>query len=379
MREAENTLFKSFVLCETTFEQIEAMPEDMQLKYYRMISLYGLYGILPELEGIELALWIPMRDLIRHSKCGHNGWTEKQSKRGRNGGAPLGNTNAQKKQPVDNQTTQNNVNNQTIKTIKTSHNDNDNDNVNANENINGNDNGKKRVHGDQSDQAVEPSVATVLEKPPSFLEESFSEKSENPEEPAQAKPDPKLKASETPETMLEPELRPKPGEPIPLWFRHRNSAATSPPDSALHPGLINVSRWFEDLRYYWNETMRDLKQFYSRSPAQLDYDSREIMLAAFSAFPDTAVVKRAIDNYHAVLSDTDKYDPAGSVYKNFIRFLKVGIDNYCDAVAPLERYIFPDYKKRLEEEEQKRRNYEKTQEMLHKAQKKAQKEKEEVA
>jgi hypothetical protein len=190
--------------------------------------------------------------------------------------------------------------------------------------------------------------------PLSFSEKVFSENLEKPEEPAQPEPSQKIKAD----------------KPAQAWFNRQNPSATPPPLNALTPGLNDAATWFDEIRIYWNETMRELRQFWSRNAAQLDYDAREIMLAAYSAFPDTAVVKRAIDNYRAVLSDPEKYDPAGSVYKNLVRFIKAGIDNYCDDVAPLEHCLSAGYKKQREEEERKCRNDERTLAMIRKTREK---------
>lgn len=153
--------FKSFVFSETTKKQIDLMPTaEMKLKFYEAVTNYGMFGIEPEnLNGIEMIIWLPMKDLI--DNCG----TSK-------GGAPSGNQNAQRKNlnnEKNNETTdffknnsnyekqpekvENNQNN--LKTTETTcfeekqpkqpennqttlnnhnHNDNDNDNGNGNEN-----------------------------------------------------------------------------------------------------------------------------------------------------------------------------------------------------------------------------------------------------
>lgn len=78
--------FKSFVFSETTKKQIDLMPTaEMKLKFYEAVTNYGMFGIEPEnLNDIEMIIWLPMKDLI--DNCG----TSK-------GGAPNGNSNAQKK------------------------------------------------------------------------------------------------------------------------------------------------------------------------------------------------------------------------------------------------------------------------------------------
>ena len=78
--------FKSFVFSETTKKQIDLMPTpEMKLKFYEAVTDYGMFGIEPEnLNGIEMIIWLPMKDLMDNSKSSK-------------GGAPSGNQNAQRK------------------------------------------------------------------------------------------------------------------------------------------------------------------------------------------------------------------------------------------------------------------------------------------
>ena len=126
---ARKSDFSSFVFPETTKKQIDAMPTaEMQLKFYNIVTNYGMYNIEPDnLSEFENLIWIPMRDLIDHCRKSH-------------GGAPENNQNACKNK-------QNNLNNQNNvvfnETIKTTFiNDNDNLNDNHNLNVNDNDNGE---------------------------------------------------------------------------------------------------------------------------------------------------------------------------------------------------------------------------------------------
>jgi len=57
-------MFSTFMLSETTLKQIKILPEDLQLKFFWAISNYGIEGIEPDFTGMELAIWISMRDLI---------------------------------------------------------------------------------------------------------------------------------------------------------------------------------------------------------------------------------------------------------------------------------------------------------------------------
>jgi|LSPZ01.1.fsa_nt_gi hypothetical protein len=122
--------FSSFVMSETTRNQIAVLPGDLQLKFFWAVANFGLDGTEPDFAGLELAVWIPMRDFILNAKRKDEAWLRKQSENGRKGGAPKGNQNAKK-------TTQNNPNNPAeFKTTQTSPNDNDkmimkNDNVNS--------------------------------------------------------------------------------------------------------------------------------------------------------------------------------------------------------------------------------------------------------
>jgi len=86
--------FKRFQMSETTFNQIDSLPEDMQLKFYKAVCNYGLNLIEPDFAGVELSIWIPMKDLIDSSKER----SKVNSDNGKKGGAPVGNNN--RKQPT---------------------------------------------------------------------------------------------------------------------------------------------------------------------------------------------------------------------------------------------------------------------------------------
>jgi hypothetical protein len=63
------TKFSTFIMSETTRDQIKALPQEMQLKFFWAVTEFGLDGIEPKFEGVEMAVWIPMRDFIRNSKA----------------------------------------------------------------------------------------------------------------------------------------------------------------------------------------------------------------------------------------------------------------------------------------------------------------------
>lgn len=137
--------FSTFVMSETTRNQIRVLPQDMQLKFIWAVMDFGLDGVEPKFDGIELAIWIPMRDLILNSKRQDEVWRIKQRENGKKGGRP--------RKTLVNKETQNNPKNPGVitETQKTqgfldenpkTHNENENDNVNLNDNHNHNGNEK---------------------------------------------------------------------------------------------------------------------------------------------------------------------------------------------------------------------------------------------
>ena len=122
--------FSTFVLSETTVNQINALPDTMQLKYYKAVADYGLNGIEPDFIGMELAVWISMRDLILHTKRKDEKWRQKQQENGKKGGRPKTQNNPDEpKKPTE---TQNNPDDNWVNTE--THNDNNNDNGNDKDN-----------------------------------------------------------------------------------------------------------------------------------------------------------------------------------------------------------------------------------------------------
>ena len=57
-------MFSSFVVNETVVKQIKALPMELQLKFSMALFDYGLYGIEPELTGLESVVWIGIKDFI---------------------------------------------------------------------------------------------------------------------------------------------------------------------------------------------------------------------------------------------------------------------------------------------------------------------------
>jgi hypothetical protein len=59
-----NEKASSFMMNETTISQIKVLPEEHQLKFFWAVSNFGLYGTEPKFDGLEQAVWIPMREQL---------------------------------------------------------------------------------------------------------------------------------------------------------------------------------------------------------------------------------------------------------------------------------------------------------------------------
>jgi hypothetical protein len=82
-------------------EQIGVLPKRLHLKFFWAVTNFGLYGIEPELKGMELAVWIGMREILLTGISVQADISEKaeivrQEVTTKKRGAPLGNTNAVK-------------------------------------------------------------------------------------------------------------------------------------------------------------------------------------------------------------------------------------------------------------------------------------------
>lgn len=154
----------SFVFYETFESVIEELPEEMQLKFYKYITQYGLHGIEPEVTGIEKAIWTQIQFAIDQAQNRRKRAIENGNKGGRpNKTETKNNPNETKK----NQTiTQNNPditeNNRSITQVKP----NNNLNVNVNDNVNVNVNVKSKgtsceVPSPKSSRFIPPTLAEV--------------------------------------------------------------------------------------------------------------------------------------------------------------------------------------------------------------------------
>ncbi|MDR1399413.1 MAG: DUF6291 domain-containing protein [Treponema sp.] len=327
----DGKFFASFIVCETTHKQLKKMSPEMRLRFYDALFEFGINGVEPDFEGLEEIVWIPMMDFILNSKRADEEWHAKQRVNGKKGGAPKGNTNAKKpgkeaaqnnpltqKQPVDSETTS---------CFETTHNVNG--NVNDNNNVNSNSNEKERER---------EKSAEAHEQPPFLRPKVFEET---------------LRKLIPPEQEREPspvEQAPKPAEP------DESSPARK------------FDTWYEDIRRTWNALVHN-------PPANIialnlnDFERRDI-IAIWKTYPQPEVVRKSIANYVQVKDCPEKYDPHGSVYDSLSGFLKKGIEKYCDESQPLKRYILPSYQKQQEEDERKRRDNERTLEMIRKAREK---------
>ena len=149
----------SFVFYETFESVIEELPEEMQLKFYKYITQYGLHGIEPEVTGIEKAIWTQIQFAIDQAQNRR----KRAIENGNKGGRP--NKTETQKNPNE---TQNNPNetqkNQTITQAKPNNNLNVNVNVNANDNVNDNVKSKGtscEVPSSKSSRFIPPTLAEV--------------------------------------------------------------------------------------------------------------------------------------------------------------------------------------------------------------------------
>jgi len=129
----------SFIFYKSFHEAISEAPSDEQLLIYRAIANYALYHEEPDLQGVAKLAWLLIKPQLDAN------W--KRFKNGCNGGAPTGNSNAQK-QPRNNRRSTDNqprINQEsTDKQPRNNHHPqkkhangkvNDNDNVNDNVNL----------------------------------------------------------------------------------------------------------------------------------------------------------------------------------------------------------------------------------------------------
>jgi hypothetical protein len=126
--------FSTFIMSETTLNQIKALPPEKQLQFFWAVADYGVDGIEPEFDGVDLAVWIPMRDLILHTKRKDEIWRLKRQENGKKGGRPKAKTDPD--EPAGTQEnllviSENQENQENLLVISAS-----NDNVNDNENLN---------------------------------------------------------------------------------------------------------------------------------------------------------------------------------------------------------------------------------------------------
>ena len=163
----------SFVFYETFESVIEELPEEMQLKFYKYITQYGLHGIEPEVTGIEKAIWTQIQFAIDQAQNRRKRAIENGNKGGRpNKTETQNNPNeTQKNQTITQNNpdiTQNNQsitqNNQSITQAKPNNNLNVNVNVNANDNVNDNVKSKGtscEVPSSKSSRFIPPTLAEV--------------------------------------------------------------------------------------------------------------------------------------------------------------------------------------------------------------------------
>ena len=158
----------SFVFYETFESVIEELPEEMQLKFYKYITQYGLHGIEPEVTGIEKAIWTQIQFAIDQAQNRRKRAIENGNKGGRpNKTITENNPNeTQKNQTITENNPDITENNRSITQAKPNNNLNVNVNVNANANDNVNDNVKSKgtsceVPSLKSSRFIPPTLAEV--------------------------------------------------------------------------------------------------------------------------------------------------------------------------------------------------------------------------
>lgn len=151
----------SFVFYETFESVIEELPEEMQLKFYKYITQYGLHGIEPEVTGIEKAIWTQIQFAIDQAQNRR----KRAIENGNKGGRP--NQTITKNNPNETQKNQTiTKNNPDITQAKPNNNLNVNVNVNDNDNVNDNVNVKSKgtsceVPSSKSSRFIPPTLAEV--------------------------------------------------------------------------------------------------------------------------------------------------------------------------------------------------------------------------
>lgn len=127
----KETKRESFVFYRSFLEAIEQIPGKLRkAQAYKVIVEYGLNGIEPKepTDCVVKIIFTQAKPQIDASNKRHNNCVEN----GKKGGAPKGNTNAQK---TTKETTKELTKKTTKKQPKNNHNVNDNDNVNVNDNL----------------------------------------------------------------------------------------------------------------------------------------------------------------------------------------------------------------------------------------------------
>ena len=74
----------SFVFYETFTKQLKCLDAETRCRFYDAIAEYGLYEIEPDFTGIELSVWIPIKESIDNAKARR----EKSIDDGKKGGRP---------------------------------------------------------------------------------------------------------------------------------------------------------------------------------------------------------------------------------------------------------------------------------------------------
>lgn len=79
----EVSMNNSFVMYKTFYDQIKHLEDSLRLKFMDAIMAYGIEGIEPEFSGLELSVWIPIKNDIDNAKKRYDNSIETGKKGGR--------------------------------------------------------------------------------------------------------------------------------------------------------------------------------------------------------------------------------------------------------------------------------------------------------
>ena len=147
---AKNT----FIAYETIYDMLKELPDELYIKFSKAVFEYGFYGNLPEVTGIEKALWTQIQFCIDNSKE----YRKSQAERRKN------KNNQEEPEATESNQTQPNTteHNQTQPEVTETNREQPNVNVNVNENVNKNVN--TQTESEQNSVCEEPTGHGIAQK-----------------------------------------------------------------------------------------------------------------------------------------------------------------------------------------------------------------------